>query len=168
MARWEGVDIIKWVAKTKNAPREAINIFAFEVFKRIVERTPVDTGQARGAWLPSIDQPADGLSEKDPSGQRTIAKIEVVCMNAKDEQSILLTNNLPYIRKLEFGGYPKNPKKGTWVKGKGRGKNKQPGHYEIRSEGGYSRQSPEGMIGKTLAQADQLFEEAVEAAKNRQ
>jgi hypothetical protein len=159
----------------KDAPREAVNIFAFEVFRRVVEKTPVSDGtdgygrvikdngvrhtggQARNAWLPSLDSPADGIPPgKDPSGDQALEKITVVCKSAKGDQSIFLTNNLDYIKSLEYGWY------GKWD-----GDSFTPATTG-KVINGASRQAPEGMVGKTLSQADQLFEKAVEIAKNRQ
>jgi hypothetical protein len=172
MAKWTGTDPIVWAAKMKDIPRDVINNFASEVYSRIAERTPVSDGtdgygrvikdngvrhtggQARNAWLPSLDSPADGIPPgKDPSGNQTLEKIRVVCESAKGDQSIFLTNNLDYIKSLEFGWY------GKWD-----GDSFTPATTGKVIEG-YSRQAPEGMVGKTLAQADQIFESVVEAAK---
>ena len=68
--------------------------------------------------------------------------------NAKDDESIFISNNLPYITTLEYGGYPKHPKGG---KGK--------------TVDGFSRQAPEGMVGVTLANNENIFNAAVRSVK---
>ena len=57
-------------------------------------------------------------------------------------------NNVPWILKLENGGYPKSPKKGTYV-GKGQ--------YEIRSSGGFSIQAPAGMVKVSVAEYESIL-----------
>jgi hypothetical protein len=58
-------------------------------------------------------------------------------------KKMFLTNNLPYIETLEYGGYPNPVKKGSWdVKGK---------KFTIKSTGGFSKQvAPDGWVRKTL------------------
>jgi hypothetical protein len=169
-------DPIQWAAKMKDAPRNAINIFAFEVFKRVVIRTPVDTGQARSNWLVTLNQKTDDVKKADISKRKITrgknkGKIKVkvklgqtatqtldngksTIETAKGDDMIIIQNNLPYMGVLEFGGYPKNPVNGG-VNEKG----------EPKTVGGFSRQAPNGMVGVTLAKADQLWEKAVKAAK---
>jgi hypothetical protein len=43
-------DISSFVKKAKGNTDLAVRKMVFEVFKRIVKRTPVDTGRARGGW----------------------------------------------------------------------------------------------------------------------
>ena len=54
------------------------------------------------------------------------------------QKSLYLFNNSPYVNAVEYGGYPKNVKRGTWLK-----KSKR---YEIRSSKGFSKQAPHGMF----------------------
>jgi hypothetical protein len=136
-------------------------LYAFDVFSRVVKATPVDTGQARGAWLPSIGQPEGGVpGTKDKSGQETINKIKSVIESTKGDDSLFLVNDTPYIAVLEYGGYPNPPKNGGKTKEYTRKDGTKVGGLP-KTVGGYSRQSPQGMIGKTLSQANQLFEAAV-------
>lgn len=54
------------------------------------------------------------------------------------QKSLYLFNNSPYVNVVEYGGYPKNVKRGTWLK-----KSKR---YEKRSSKGFSKQAPHGMF----------------------
>ncbi|MDR1176037.1 MAG: hypothetical protein LBK83_11285, partial [Treponema sp.] len=65
---------------------------------------------------------------------------------AKGDDAIFLANNLPYARKIEYGTFTDKPETKKTI-------------------GGFSRQSPHGVIGKNLVLADQLFEKAVEITK---
>ena len=84
-----------WVQKVKDAPREAINAACYMVFRDVVNRTPVDTGQARGSWLCTPDQPAEDIGSPDKSGLFTIQKIAAALQNIKGDQTVFLTSNLP-------------------------------------------------------------------------
>jgi hypothetical protein len=147
MAKWEGTDPLKWVAKVKDAPREAINIFAFELFKRIITTSPVDTGRFRGNWECTLNEPSGSTTDvTDKTGQETLGKIKAVIETAKGDNAIFLANNLPYARKIEYGTFTDKPETEKTI-------------------GGFSKQAPHGVVGKNLVQADQLFERAVEIAK---
>jgi hypothetical protein len=104
---WEGTDPIKWAAKMKGAPRNAINIFAFSVFNRVVTRTPVDTGAARQNWLVTTNNETNDYDLSKAKGGRAMSDGKKVIDNAKGDDTIFIQNNLPYIRKLEYGGYGK-------------------------------------------------------------
>jgi hypothetical protein len=165
-------------------------VYALEIFKRVVERTPVDTGNARSNWLVSVGEQSDeynpatvtkrkitrgknkGVTVTKATPHQTFNKT----MRAGDlgitfsgDDTIYIQNNTPYIRKLEYGGYPKNPKHG----GKTRlifNKNNEGRLISItggdpKTINGFSRQAPAGMVGVTMAKAQQLFEKAVATVK---
>lgn len=52
-------------------------------------------------------------------------------------KSVYIFNNHPAITTLEYGGYPTPVKKGTYRRGRG---------YERRSERGFSKLAPKGMV----------------------
>ena len=166
---------IEWCAKMKDAPRKAVNIFAFEVFKRVVEKTPVDTGQARSNWLVSINEEDNNVLgaevktsvkkikrrkgenagktevvrkrsvKLERSANETMEQGRMSITFAQGDDKIIIQNNLPYIKKLEFGGYTDKSETEKTI-------------------GGFSKQAPQGMVGLTLAKAEQLWERAVKAA----
>ncbi len=109
-----------FIAKAKVKSETVRRVSEFELLRRIVKDTPVDTGRARGAW------------EIDTSTPVTRIK-----------------NNVDYILKLEFGGYPNPPERGTAIKG---------GGYEIKSISGYSKQAPQGMARKNVRDWDKIVE----------
>jgi hypothetical protein len=169
---WIGKNPIEWAAKMKDAPREAINIFAFEIFKRVVLNTPVDTGQARSNWLVSINGEDDSVigadvkirkikKRKGEDAGKTVTKRSVklersandtirvgllATNSAQGDDKIFIQNNLPYIAALEFG------------------RSDIKNHVKTTPDG-HSLQSPNGMVGLVLAKADQLWDRAVKAVK---
>ena len=77
---------------------------AIEVGKRLVMKTPVDTGRAKSGWLPSFEQPATGEGVPDPSGSGAIQKIVTEFAGGEKAFAIYyLTNNVPYIGALNNG-----------------------------------------------------------------
>jgi hypothetical protein len=109
-------------------------MIALEVFRRVIMKTPVDTGRARGNWMCTIGVPAEAIAQGDDwlkgqlagdfdkLGGTTIqaAADEVMAWNPR-EVAVFLTNNLPYIQALEDG---------------------------------HSGQAPSGMVAVTLAEFD--------------
>ena len=78
---------------------------ALETLSRIVQRTPVDTGRARGGWEVAIDATPPDSSDVDASGGATIARAAAVITGAKAGSSIVIRNSVPYINMLEYGGH---------------------------------------------------------------
>ena len=87
---------------------------AFNLLTGIVKKTPVDTGRARGNWQLNINNPISSISdEKSQSGAAAINKGAAVIGKAKDIEFPVfwLTNNLPYIGRLNNGYSQQAPAK---------------------------------------------------------
>lgn len=77
---------------------------ASEVFRRLVTRSPVDTGRFRANWRVGIGAPDTSTSEAtDKDGSSTIRSGQAAIAGAEPGQSIAMTNSLPYARALEYG-----------------------------------------------------------------
>lgn len=91
-----------------NVPKnmeDAIQATAFQLFSDIIRATPVDEGTARANWILTFNQPSTAtVKTKDtsPNGQSSIAKVSQRIFD-KERDRYILTNNLPYIERLEFG-----------------------------------------------------------------
>ena len=136
---------------TDDAVREVQKYFAFEVLRRVVRRTPVDTGRARGGWQVTLHNPAENAGTKtDPSGADAVSSGQAVIGLAQPFQVIWISNNVEYIRILEEGGFvPPNPgpsKTGGSSSKAGRAARK--GTTLVKN--GYSTQAPKGMVAITL------------------
>ena len=76
-------------------------------------KTPVDTSQALQNWIVTLDSPSDakikpyypgeGGSTQKASAAETINQARKVLASKKPGQKIYITNNLPYIRRLNDG-----------------------------------------------------------------
>jgi len=120
----------------QNFSEEAVKGTIFKVISLVVKRTPVDIGTARGNWQATVNAPsASPIPVKDREGGPTISKAQKVLNQMPLGSTFYLTNNLPYILTLEYGGYP-NPPKG------GQGK----------TINGFSRLAPQGMLRVTLSE----------------
>lgn len=77
---------------------------ALEALRRVVQKSPVDTGRFRGNWMVSIGVRADGTIETvDPSGGTTINKGLAPISTLDKMDVVYIQNNLPYAERLENG-----------------------------------------------------------------
>jgi len=127
-----GAELRKALEKNKNLTdfkiNRAIKITAIKIWGDIILATPVDTGRARGNWFVGLNVTDKTGGIKANKGPNYVAK-----QLPKDvtNQKVFLYNNLPYIEKLEFGGYGSEDTEKT---------NSQ----------GFSKQAPQGMVRVSL------------------
>lgn len=108
---------------------QALRATVIDSWGEIIGMTPVKDGSARGAWQVTVGAPSTGVGKKS----KTKGGNYVLTSTKKDMfgEKWFLTNNLPYIIKLEFGGYgTANP-------------------VDVTSSG-FSKQAAEGMVRVTL------------------
>lgn len=75
-----------------------------EVLRRLIMKSPVNTGRFRGNWSVAIGSPDTSVKASvDKPGQATIAAGSAVINGLSEPQAIWLTNNLPYALRLENG-----------------------------------------------------------------
>lgn len=114
-----------------------------ELFGSVIKDTPVDTGRARANWQTEINSPkTNELNTNDKTGAGAKAEVLAKANASRWGDALHLTNNLPYIFKLEYGGYPNPPKLGSY--------NKKTKKYEIKSVNGFSKQAAQGMFRRNI------------------
>ena len=96
---------------------------ALEIFTQVVQKTPVDTGRARGNWQISVGTDSTGKLDRDDkkakgSKPSFLSDEASKLGGCKGDETIYISNNLPYIKNLEYGS---------------------------------SKQAPNGMVGITMA-----------------
>ncbi len=101
-----------------------------ELFSAVIKDTPVDVGRARGSWQTTKNSPASGDVKRE--GSSAIAEATFVIGKP---DTYFLTSNLPYMAKLEFGGYGAGPK----------------------TTGGFSIQAPRGMVRNNAKRITQIL-----------
>lgn len=123
-------------AAQENA-EEVFRSAAFDLFSKIIQRTPVDTGRARANWQLALRSPnlkKVGRARKRKATNRKLLsdrrKLEIIALDRlykdwKPGYSVWITNNLPYINRLETG---------TW-----------------------SDQAPQGMVAISIAEVQQAI-----------
>jgi len=102
-------DIVRTKRHLNERADKLLRMLALEATGRVKKRTAVDTGRARNNWNVSVGRPdwnTTTATDKSVSADR----FRHVLADAKFGDSIYITNGLPYIGKLEFGGYPAGPK----------------------------------------------------------
>lgn len=105
-----------------------------ELFGSVIKDTPVDTGRARANWQTDINAPkTQELNTTDKTGAGALADVVGSVNASRWGDSLHLTNNLPYIFKLEYGGYPNPPRTTTG-----------------KTVNGFSKQAPQGMFRRNI------------------
>lgn len=127
MAGSFAVDISRFVAKAKGNTTLVVRKISLDVFKRVIMRTPVDTGRARGNWQTAVGSFATGETERtDKGGGSTVQAAAAVIQGYEPgPDALTITNNVPYIIPLEYGRDDGKPG---------------------------SKQAPQGMVRVTLAE----------------
>lgn len=83
---------------------------ALKIDSELVNSTPVDTGRARSNWLPAFDRPAEGtVPPSTPGIALATVAAKVASFDLDKNTSIHLTNNLPYIKRLDEGSSQQQP-----------------------------------------------------------
>lgn len=95
-------DIRKFGIKTKKQFVFVVQYTALELDSRVVMRTPVDFGRARANWQVTFGSPGVWKS-KDINWQGSLARAKAKIATWDKSGDIFLTNNLPYIGRLENG-----------------------------------------------------------------
>lgn len=127
----------------------ALKKVVMDVDRKVVERTPVDTGRAQGNWLPSIGPEPQWIGDSGAlGGSASMGAVAATLSGLRLGDTAWLANGLPYIRVLEYGLYPNPPKKGTG-----------------KTIGGYSTQAPAGMVRVTAAEFDGIVAAAGSTAE---
>ena len=103
---------------------------ALELYTKVVQKSPVDSGRLRGNWnvglngVDNTEYPIDASALGSlPSGSG-LTRSASALSSFKIGDTIFITNNMPYVYKLEYGLYNDGPK----------------------TVGGYSRQAPQGFV----------------------
>ncbi len=96
-------DIARVVAKMRRAPEQLKRALVLEAVSRVVRRTPVDTGRARGNWQVTMSAPGDGYEWDRYDRSGTVALAQAQTVNAPIGVPVYIVNNLPYIERLEHG-----------------------------------------------------------------
>ena len=124
---------------------------ALEVDRKLVLRTPVDRGTARGGWITTVGRPTDRApAGDDPSGSAAIARNQAISATIRDFAISWHQNPLVHTRVLDEGLFdPSDP---------GPSKDPRPGRTgRVLVEGGFSTQAPRGMVEVTFREIEAKY-----------
>ena len=97
-------DVAKYAKLAGASVDDTRRAIVLELFGSVIKDTPVDTGRARGNWQTSMDSPATGETDRKGEGV-ALAEVGQQTASFGAGKVIYLTNNLPYIYRLEFLGW---------------------------------------------------------------
>jgi len=97
-------DVQKYAEKAGKSVDETMRAIALELFSSTIKDTPVDTGRARGNWQTTIGAPATGEVDRLGEGE-AVKEVSATVADFSGGKVIYLSNNLPYIYRLEFDGW---------------------------------------------------------------
>tara|TARA_R110000803_G_scaffold28011_5_gene65075 strand:- start:908 stop:1312 length:405 start_codon:yes stop_codon:yes gene_type:complete len=69
----------------------------------VVLATPVDTGRARGNWIPSIGRPISASRPNTFGASVSLGEGRTVAATLRSRNRAYISNNLPYIQRLNEG-----------------------------------------------------------------
>ncbi len=112
------VNLDKWAKKFDTTTEQLITAIALRAFENIVRRTPVGDpelwqapapkgyvgGTARNSWFMSVGQrdTSERKVRPDTGGGEAFASLSNI--SSRDPKAVIwFNNNLPYIRRLEYG-----------------------------------------------------------------
>lgn len=110
------LDLSRFCQKAKAAPATVVKKACFDMFSRVIQRTPVDTGRARAGWqvgvggMPSGSDPgpmpkrAKGIGASSSLAQRAeeARDVQAALVGAQLGDTLWLVNNVEYITVLEY------------------------------------------------------------------
>ena len=124
-----GADFSLAIRELIKAQAIGITLYAEEIFESLLEKTPIDTGEARGSWTISLNGP-NPANDRGPSSathigqsltaeERSYVKSKMQSFINGGKEDIWFVNDSGYAKALEYG---------------------------------HSKQAPSGMIRRTGAQ----------------
>ncbi len=91
-------------AKINDSVEDTVKGAVFELTKNIIYGTPFDTGRARINWQVDLNSDNDSIIEsEDKTGNIAVSNAEKKIKNNKVPLYYMISNNLPYIERLEYG-----------------------------------------------------------------
>lgn len=148
---------------------KAHRLIGIAALQKVVLKTPVDLGEARGGWQAAIGQPSDAATANpDPTGASAIANGLTVYAGVRGYVRSFITNGVPHAVVLDLGGYlppnPSNDPEALARRASGRTPAQRARGQQIGGHpgttfvsGGYSLQAPQGMVAVSVEELRQEF-----------
>lgn len=104
-------DLEKHAKKTGRNVEKVFRGTVLQMSNAIILKTPVKTGRARGNWQASISKPKTAVLDREGEGG-AIGEVAGTAKTLKIGQVFYLSNNLPYIQRIEKGNFSKQAPSG--------------------------------------------------------
>jgi hypothetical protein len=111
----------------------------FDVFGRIVRKTPVDTGRARASWNISVNQ-----ADRSLANVQTTVKPGTTITKTLQRRSVKAA--VTALQNQTLGTFQMKPGDTIWIS------NNLP--YIVKLEEGHSKQAPAGMVAVSIAEVN--------------
>ena len=109
MSEW-ALDIGKFAEKIELNVEIVAKKVGLDILKEIVERTPHDTGRARGNWQVGINQESfNSLDREDKTGASAVSQGGTIIRTLTAGDTVNIYNNVEYIMQLETGSSKQAP-----------------------------------------------------------
>ena len=109
MAFEQSLSIAVDLEEDVNAEVRAVGL---NLLRGLIRLTPVDTGRAKGNWFVSIVNPSRAIDgQRRQSTAFSEGMIEIALARGRTYPTVTLSNNLPYIERLNDGYSMQAPKK---------------------------------------------------------
>lgn len=91
--------------KLKDKSNKLVRAVGLEALGRLIRRTPVDEGRARGNWNVAVGDvdPTHDMDFLDPQGTAALQGGQQVIGEFQAGERLFLTNSVPYVPELERG-----------------------------------------------------------------
>jgi hypothetical protein len=117
MAGSFSLDISKFVKKAPECVDDIIKKVCFDLYQNFVERTPCDTGRAKGGWAIGVNQKrfapkgrcAEPGTKANISTGSMFGKAKSILAEVKGDCVVYVVNNVEYIASLEYGHSKQRP-----------------------------------------------------------
>lgn len=139
----------KICARAGDKAQTVVRKTALELQGLMIERTPVDSGRAKGSWQAGVGVVNTAEGSADSTGASSLGRSQTVLDTWKPGQKIYLTLSLPYAKVMEYGQYGNPPGSANGPK----------------TIGGYSRQAPAGMVRLAVQSYSEALSKAVASLK---
>ena len=136
-----GLDLRAFSQKTGIRMDQVLRKVVLDMTGEIVQLTPFDTGLAKNNYFWGRERLDSVETNPDTSGAASVGRASSFAATVQGGGVFYITNNLPYILMLEFGGYH--------------------GPTEKVTAEGFSKQAPAGMARITVARWQELVNAAV-------
>ncbi len=102
------LEISAFAKKAGDNANLVIRKVAIDMYSRVIQRSPVDTGRFRGNWQLTVGkEPTGNVDRTDKTGSATVAEGTKAVAKFEAGPDIFIVNNLPYGSRLEYEGWSK-------------------------------------------------------------